>query len=378
MLTPEDEAMYSARSNSSLWQRVTGILGRKGRFILISAVVIGIFVLLAVMSRSTSGDSPTDSDVVRYLLQKSYLKYEESSTEYKIAIVSDMDTASKVGEDKWKGKLKHGKLTRNPGTRKYSIKWTDEFEISSKYNEGGRGMELSELIYFNDMLLTCDDRTGIVYEIIKEKTVVPRYVLATGDGNKDKGFKCEWLTVKDNVLHVGSLGKEWTDNTGTILNYDPCWIKTIDRDGRIKHINWTDRYNYLREQTETEYPAYMVHEAVGWNPVDRSWLFLPRRFSQESYDEASDEERGSNKVIKVNEAFNKVTMSEAGEIIKTHGFSSFKYIPWRENEIVALKSEEYKGDIATYILVFDVTTGEVLMDEEKIPDSVKYEGVEFI
>jgi hypothetical protein len=126
MLTPEDEAMYSARSNSSLWQRVTGILGRKGRFILISAVVIGIFVLLAVMSRSTSGDSPTDSDVVRYLLQKSYLKYEESSTEYKIAIVSDMDTASKVGEDKWKGKLKHGKLTRNPGTRKYSIKWTDE------------------------------------------------------------------------------------------------------------------------------------------------------------------------------------------------------------------------------------------------------------
>jgi hypothetical protein len=43
-----------------------------------------------------------------------------------------------------------------------------------------------------------------------------------------------------------------------------------------------------------------------------------------------------------------------------------------------LKSEEYKGDIATYILVFDVTTGEVLMDEEKIPDSVKYEGVEFI
>lgn len=56
----------------------------------------------------------------------------------------------------------------------------------------------------------------------------------------------------------------------------------------------------------------MVHEAVGWNPVDRSWLFLPRRFSQESYDEASDEERGSNKAIKVNEAFNKVTTTEVG------------------------------------------------------------------
>ncbi len=101
-------------------------------------------------------------------------------------------------------------------------------------------------------------------------------------------------------------------NFQTILNYDPCWIKTIDRDGRIKHINWTDRYNYLREQTDTEYPAYMVHEAVGWNPVDRSWLFLPRRFSQESYDDAADEQRGANKAIQVNEAFNKVTVSEVG------------------------------------------------------------------
>ncbi len=126
MLTPEDETMYSARSNSSLWQRVTGFLGRKGRFVVLSAALIAIFVLVAVMSRKTSGDPSSDSDVVRYLLQKSYLNYEESSTEYKIAIVSDMDTASKVGDDKWKGKLKHGKLTRNPTTRKYSIKWTDE------------------------------------------------------------------------------------------------------------------------------------------------------------------------------------------------------------------------------------------------------------
>jgi len=132
MLTPEDETMYSARSNSSLWQRVTGFLGRKGRFVLLSATLIAIFVLVAVMSRKTSGEPSNGSDVVRYLLQKSYLNYEESSTEYKIAIVSDMDTASKIGEDKWKGKLRHGKLTRNPTTRKYSIKWTDEVSLKTE------------------------------------------------------------------------------------------------------------------------------------------------------------------------------------------------------------------------------------------------------
>lgn len=33
--------------------------------------------------------------------------------------------------------------------------------IKGEYNEKGRGMELSELIHYNNMLLTCDDRTGI-------------------------------------------------------------------------------------------------------------------------------------------------------------------------------------------------------------------------
>jgi hypothetical protein len=34
-------------------------------------------------------------------------------------------------------------------------------EITSVFNDGSRGMELSELAYFNDQLLTFDDRTGI-------------------------------------------------------------------------------------------------------------------------------------------------------------------------------------------------------------------------
>lgn len=37
-----------------------------------------------------------------------------------------------------------------------------------------------------------------------------------GPGNVDKGFKAEWMTVKDQRLHIGGLGKEWTTQEGVI------------------------------------------------------------------------------------------------------------------------------------------------------------------
>ena len=42
------------------------------------------------------------------------------------------------------------------------------------------------------------------------------------------GFKCEWATVKDNLLYVGGLGKEWITSSGRVANHNPQWIKTID------------------------------------------------------------------------------------------------------------------------------------------------------
>jgi soluble calcium-activated nucleotidase 1 len=316
-----------------------------------------------------------------------------------------MDKKSKIDkENTWRAVLKEGRLVRDPNTRKYSITWTKEYELKSKYNEGGRGMELSELIYYNDKLLTCDDRTGIIFEITKEHVVVPRYITANGDGNRDKGFKvcrffvsvlltftilstefvsttnvqCEWMTVKDDLLWIGSLGKEWTNEKGIIENFDPAWVKTIDREGRIRHINWTDRYTFLRTQTNANYPGYLIHEAVGWNVVDREWVFLPRRKSEEAYNDILDEERGSNVMLIVSEDFDRIEVKTIGVLRPTHGFSSFKFVPWREHEIVALKTEEYQGAVATYIMVFDKETGEILMDETQFSNTTKFEGIEFI
>uniref|UniRef100_A0A914L7X8 Uncharacterized protein n=1 Tax=Meloidogyne incognita TaxID=6306 RepID=A0A914L7X8_MELIC len=60
-------------------------------------------------------------------------------------------------------------------------------------------MELSALAVFDNYLVTVDDRTGIVYNL------VPWVILNNGPGSS-KQFKGEWMTIKDDCLVVGSLG----------------------------------------------------------------------------------------------------------------------------------------------------------------------------
>jgi len=329
-------------------------------------ILFTIIVLSA--SRSRNGKS-------RYPLQQSYWKYTKDSEEYDIVIISDMDKESREG-DHWKSILKRGVLQRLPNGQ-YTVQWLPKEEkiLTSKLNEGGRGMELSELCFFNNKLFSVDDRTGIVFEISGDKAI-SEYILADGDGKDEKGFKAEWMTVKDGVLYIGSMGKEWVQN-GVILSNAPQWVKTIDREGRVKHIDWTDYYLLLRKATHTEYPGYLLHEAVSWNPVEKKWYFLPRRVSVDPYDPDLDEERCGNIAIVADPSFQQIqVINNVGPLDKVKGFSSFKFIPFRENEIVVLKTKE-KDSIETYIMVFDLNQEKVLLPETKIGD-IKFEGVEFV
>lgn len=79
----------------------------------------------------------------------------------------------------------------------------------------------------------------------------------------------------------------------------------------------------------------------------------------------------------VDENFEDIEVRNIGAVNPTHGFSSFKFIPGtRDSVIIALKSEEDGGKIASYILAFDLN-GNLVMPETKIGD-VKYEGIEFV
>lgn len=66
------------------------------------------------------------------------------------------------------------------------------------------------------------------------------------------------MTVKDDVLWVGGLGKEWTTVTGAVLNLYPQWVKSVGYLGDVKHHNWVERYNKLRAKG-------------GFNPPGKVW-----------------------------------------------------------------------------------------------------------
>ena len=121
----------------------------------------------------------------------------------------------------------------------------------------------------------------------------------------------------------------------------------------------------------------MIHESGVWSDKHKQWFFLPRRASTEKYEETPDERRATNLMFRASNDFSKIHMSRIGPFSPTHGFSSFKFVPGtNDHVIVALKSEEDQGDIASYIIAFNLD-GEVILKETKIGNH-KYEGIEFI
>lgn len=350
---------------------------------------LGIIVAISVITLLffvTNGKSRSYMLPIRLMAEKS-IAYNSSyplttpirvkrSTKYRIAVVADLDTDSKYG-DIWKSYLHYGHLTISDSCDEVSISWdADEKEIKGNTATGGRGMELSELQVYDGKLYSIDDRTGIVYHLYGEK-VVPWVILSDGSGKSSKGFKGEWSTVKDSKLVVGGLGKEWTTSKGEVLNHDPMWVKEIGFDGSVRHIDWRDRYIAVRHAAGISWPGYMIHEAVGWSTLKRKWIFLPRRMSKDRYDDVKDEKMGTNIMITADETFEHIEVKKVGNKIPTHGFSSFKFVPGTEDSVIlALKSEEFNGNVATYIMVFNVD-GTVLYPEKKIGER-KFEGVEFV
>ena len=310
----------------------------------------------------------------------------DNSKVYKLILVADLDDRSRVeeGKEEWQSFLLEGKLTWD-GAQKFKAEFdTAPVSLRSDYSRGGRGMELSELIMFNGNLLSVDDRSGIVFRLRRDSSksngaweAVPWVVLTDGDGNDKKGFKAEWMTVKETTLYVGGLGKEWTSTEGEYLNDNPMFIKTVSPGGVIRHVAWKEDYLKLREHLNISSPGYVIHEAVMWSEQIERWVFLPRRVSHRKYNDRDDERRGSNILMVCTEDFNSCDVSRVGIIIPTRGFSSFKFLPGtNERIIVALKSEENNGAIATYICVFDLS-GHVLLKDVRVGNE-KYEGIELV
>ncbi|KAK5640782.1 hypothetical protein RI129_009329 [Pyrocoelia pectoralis] len=299
---------------------------------------------------------------------------------FRLGIIADLDTNSKsiTDKDTWYSYLKKGYLSYSPTKETVVITWdhTEPIKLKTNFALKGRGMELSELVVFDGKLLTFDDRTGMIFEIVNDHAV-PWLVLLDGDGRNTKGFKSEWATVKNKVLYVGSMGKEWTTADGVFVNNDPQYVKRISPEGLVVHTNWKDEYNRLREVLDIYWPGYMIHESGVWSDIHQKWFFLPRRCSKDSYNETLDEHRGCSWLISADSNVHGVEATEIPNSVNSRGFSSFKFIPTSDdNVIVALRSEELDGKTSTYITAFTVN-GNVLLEDTFI-SNLKYEGLEFI
>mmetsp|Transcript_2773 Transcript_2773/g.3949 ORF Transcript_2773/g.3949 Transcript_2773/m.3949 type:complete len:432 (+) Transcript_2773:106-1401(+) len=326
-------------------------------------------------------NKPRDSLLLQQ--QEDYSK----QTDFTIRIISDLDQQSKEGKPEkpsFHSLFVKGILHRDLSTNQYSIQWEKQDKLVSKHNEAGRGMELSELIMYNQKMYSVEDRTGIVYEIMDFKGespyAVPRIITTEGDGNTDKGMKLEWATVKDGELVLGSFGKEYTASDGSIINRNNLWVIILDKWGGIRHEDWSENFMKLRKAAGAAPPGYMIHEAIMWSTHLNRWVVLPRRVSAERYDEVEDEKKGSNMVMLCSEDFNDIHTVRIGNITPERGFSTFKFVPGTKDQVVvAIKSEENAEEEtqSSYAVVFNLN-GEILMEETEIPGGVKYEGLEFV
>lgn len=122
-----------------------------------------------------------------YPLSKPYLN--ANGLTYKIALISDLDKESKSRKkaNTWLSYLQTGNLTLSDDHSSVAISMDkNPITLTSSLSQGGRGMELSELVVYNGRLYTVDDRTGIIY-FIQNNAVYPWVLLVDGNGTSQKG-----------------------------------------------------------------------------------------------------------------------------------------------------------------------------------------------
>lgn len=316
--------------------------------------------------------------------------------ELEFALVSDLDKASRDPKRfSWHSLVQHGVLRFDPAGAeggRWWVEWRGVDRLESKIAVKNRSLELSEVVRFNGELLAVCDVTGLVYRIdLKRKQAYQRWALADGDGDNTKPFKAEWATVKDGALLVGSMGREWYREDGSIENFNNQWVKHIDAAGGMRSINWRPVYEALRTATGTTSPGYLWHEAVEWDPRHRRWLILPRKASEhEPFDDEKDEKRATNVLLLASEDFSSIEVRHVGPLEPEWGFTALRKVPGTDATFLALKAREVAGQTATRIVLFELQGpgGEprLLLEPAAQPigggegaaATAKFEGLEFL
>lgn len=117
-------------------------------------------------------------------------------------------------------------------------------------------------------------------------------------------MKCEWVTVKNSKLIVGSHGTETIKKGKT--SYDNMWVKVVDKNGVVENESWVDNFNAIRQAMKIGTTGYVTHEACMWSEHRKKWFILPRKASNESFVEKDDEMKGTNALVIASEDFKNI------------------------------------------------------------------------
>jgi soluble calcium-activated nucleotidase 1 len=288
-------------------------------------------------------------------------------------LVSDRDLLSKHDtEFKWTAFLQHGTVTRLAPDR-YQLAFGPLETVSSLFGYKNRGMELSEVVVFDDRLFAMCDISGIVYELdlaTRSVTIFSQHMFP-GEGLTNRPFKIEWATTKDGELLLGSLGKEWVQDE-RIIGYGPQYIKRLsllpDRSGfSVTDESWVARFEQLRALANASFPGYMIHEAVEWDALNRRWLIMPRRISPHMYDPKADEYMGANLLFVASEDFSDIQVHRVGPLEPEWGFTSLAILPGTQGRhLLVVKAQEADDVTATKLTVID-DHGHLLLDPTAHP-----------
>ena len=311
--------------------------------------------------------------------------------------------------------------------RAYTVTWQPSVtHIEGHLVRDGRGMELSTLQYWkNGRLYSCDDHTGIVYELVvtdADAKAIPRHILADGNGQAVSGMRCEWSAVKGDLLYFGSAGEPWIAATPGasaapgataaepsfhVVHRNGLWVKTVSPAGDVKHLDWGPFYDRIRRAlgslatTDPRATAgaaanagpapagddalptrgYVMHECALWSHTRRQWIFVPRHVSSSPYRPNDEKRHGSSVMVTADAELRNmrvVPLPSMKHPPATHGVTECKFLPnGRDAEILLLRVGD-KANGGGYESVATIVSpdGALLMDDVSLPAGWKFEGLE--
>lgn len=343
-------------------------------------MLLGVFLLVLFQQQVSSNDLfyPARGSN-KWECKTDQLLFDEEI--FHLALVADPDLASRSKREEylWETTL----MTVMLRSQDWSLVGKGEkTTLSTRSNNNGRSMELSELIRYGHLLLAFCDYTGLVWKVARRASgteIFQRWALADGDGDWAKPMKAEFATVKDGMLFVGSNGMEWIEN-GTVTHFNNQWLKRISPTGDISNLNWGPIFKALRRATGTS-KGYLWHEAVFWDHLNRIWVILPRKgHSHLTYEPRRDETCcGSNWLILANEDFSSIRVERVGPLEEEWGFTSVKKAPGTNDTYVALKVREVSGEPSrTRLVIFQLSKPSELLGDILLDEFEKFEGLEFL